>query len=118
MRRGDSGRSRYRRAHGALRDHVKKEYLPGEAVSTDAQWEAYIRTGAFAMYHPIGTCRIGDVADPNAVVDAELRVKNVRRLRVIDAAVMPSLPSCNANAPAIMVAERAAALVLGAEQTS
>ncbi len=38
----------------ALRDRVRKEYLPGEAVSTDEQWEAYVRAGAFAMYHPVG----------------------------------------------------------------
>lgn len=97
----------------ALRGHVQKEYLPGEAVSTDEQWEAYVRAGAFAMYHPIGTCRMGDAADPNSVVDPELRVKNIRQLRVIDAAVMPNLPSCNTNGPTIMVAERASAFVLG-----
>lgn len=97
----------------ALRDLVQKEYLPGDAVSTDEQWEAYVRAGAFAMYHPIGTCRMGDAADPSSVVDPELRVKNIRQLRVIDAAVMPSLPSCNTNGPTIMIAERASALVLG-----
>ena len=102
----------------ALRDHVQKEYLPGEAVSSDEQWEAYVRAGAFALYHPIGTCRMGDVADPGSVVDPELRVKNIRQLRVIDAAVMPSLPSCNTNGPTIMIAERAAAFLLGAKQTS
>lgn len=99
----------------ALRDHVLKEYLPGAAVSTDEQWEAYVRAGAFAMYHPIGTCRMGDPADPETVVDPELRVKNIRRLRVIDAAVMPSLPSCNTNGVAIMIAERASAMVIDAK---
>ncbi len=77
-----------------------------------------MRAGAFAMYHPIGTCRMGDVADPSSVVDPELRVKNIRQLRVIDAAVMPNLPSCNTNGPTIMVAERASAFVLGTKQTS
>lgn len=94
-----------------LRDQVRKEYLPGEAVTTDEQWEAYVRAGAFAMYHPVGTCRMGDVADPTTVVDAQLRVKNIRQLRVVDAAVMPSLPSCNTNAATIMIAERAADLL-------
>jgi choline dehydrogenase len=56
---------------------------------------------------------MGDVADPVSVVDPELRVKNIGQLRVIDASVMPSLPSCNTNGPTIMIAERAAALVLG-----
>lgn len=98
----------------ALREHVKKEYLPGETVTTDEQWDAYVRAGTFPMYHPIGTCRMGAVADPETVVDSQLRVKQVRQLRVIDASIMPSLPSCNTNGPTIMVAERAAAMVSGA----
>ena len=97
-----------------LREHVQKEYLPGEAVTSDEQWEGYVRAGSFAMYHPVGTCRMGAVADADAVVDSQLRVKSIRNLRVIDAAVMPSLPSCNTNGPTIMVAERAAALLSGA----
>ena len=95
-----------------LREHVQKEYLPGEAVTTDEQWEAYVRAGSFAMYHPVGTCRMGDVADSDAVVDTELRVKNIGRLRVIDASVMPSLPSCNTNGPTIMIAERGAEMLI------
>lgn len=100
-----------------LREQVLKEYLPGEAIDTDEQWDAYVRAGAFAMYHPVGTCRMGDVADPNVVVDPLLRVKNVRRLRIIDASIMPSLPSCNTNGPTIMIAERASALLLDARNS-
>lgn len=100
-----------------LRGQVLKEYLPGEAIATDEQWEAYVRAGAFAMYHPVGTCRMGDVADPDAVVDPLLRVKNVRKLRIIDASIMPSLPSCNTNGPTIMIAERASALLLDARNS-
>jgi choline dehydrogenase len=100
-----------------LRDQVLKEYLPGAAIVTDEQWEAYVRAGAFAMYHPVGTCRMGDVADPNVVVDPLLRVKNVRKLRIIDASIMPSLPSCNTNGPTIMIAERASALPLDARNS-
>lgn len=96
-----------------LQPKVRKEYLPGEAISTDEQWEAYVRAGAFAMYHPVGTCRMGKVNDPGSVVDTQLRVKQVRKLRVIDASVMPCLPSCNTNGPAIMIAERGAALLIG-----
>ncbi len=96
-----------------LQPKVRKEYLPGDAISSDEHWEAYVRAGAFAMYHPVGTCRMGDVADPGTVVDTQLRVKHVRRLRVIDASVMPCLPSCNTNGPTIMIAERGAALLLG-----
>lgn len=98
-----------------LREHVRGEYLPGDGVVTDEQWEAYVRAGSFAMYHPVGTCRMGAVADPQSVVDSQLRVKMVRNLRVIDAAVMPSLPSCNTNGPTIMIAERAAVLLSGAK---
>jgi choline dehydrogenase len=96
-----------------LRSKVRKEYLPGDTVSTDEQWAAYVRAGAFAMYHPAGTCRMGEIADPGVVVDPQLRVKNVRKLRVIDASVMPSLPSCNTNGPTIMIAERGAAMLAG-----
>ncbi len=95
-----------------LRDKVKKEYLPGNTITTDEQWEAYVRAGAFAMYHPVGTCRMGDVSEQNVVVDPQLRVKGVQKLRVIDASIMPSLPSCNTNGPTIMIAERAAAMLL------
>jgi choline dehydrogenase len=95
-----------------LHPKVRKEYLPGDAIDTDAQWEAYVRAAAFAMYHPVGTCRMGDVDDPGTVVDTQLRVKHVRKLRVIDASIMPSLPSCNTNGPTIMIAERGAALLL------
>lgn len=98
-----------------LHPKVRKEYLPGDAIDSDEQWEAYVRAGAFAMYHPVGTCRMGEVADAGAVVDTQLRVKHVRKLRVIDASVMPCLPSCNTNGPTIMIAERGAALLIGSE---
>lgn len=98
-----------------LREHVQKEYLPGEAVTTDEQWEGYVRAGSFAMYHPVGTCRMGAATDAQAVVDSQLRVKNIRNLRVIDAAVMPSLPSGNTNGVTIMIAERASDMISGAK---
>jgi choline dehydrogenase len=95
-----------------LRPEVRKEYLPGDAIDTDEQWAGYVRAGAFAMYHPVGTCRMGDAGDPGAVVDTRLRVRHVRKLRVIDASIMPSLPSCNTNGPTIMIAERGAVLLM------
>jgi choline dehydrogenase-like flavoprotein len=60
------------------------------------------------LYHPVGTCKMGSVDDPTAVVDPQLRVIGVSRLRVIDASIMPTLPSGNTNVPAIMVGERGA----------
>jgi len=66
------------------------------------------------VFHPVGTCRMG--ADDDAVVDPELRVRGVDGLRVIDASVMPTMTSANTNAAAVMIGEKGAALVLGAQQ--
>lgn len=66
----------------------------------------------FTMYHPAGTCRMGPDEDPGAVLDAELRVRGVEGLRVVDASAMPAIPSGNIHAPVIMLAEHAAALIM------
>jgi choline dehydrogenase len=86
------------------------ERLPGLAVQNDDDWCAFIRRDAFLMYHPVGTCRMG--TDRMSVVDARLRLKGIGGLRVVDASVMPVLPSANTNAPTIMIAERASDLIL------
>jgi len=70
---------------------------------------AHVAKTTFAIYHPVGTCRMG--TDEQAVVDEELRVNGVEGLRVVDASVMPTVPRGNTNAPTIAVAERAADLV-------
>ena len=77
----------------------------------DAGLAAFVRERAESVYHPVGTCRMGD--DAGAVVDAALRVHGVDGLRVVDASVMPTLPGGKTNAPTIMIADRAADLVLG-----
>ena len=88
------------------------EIYPGAASQSDAEIEAFIRRKAETVYHPVGTCRMGN--DAGAVVDTELRVRGVPGLRVVDASVMPCLPGGNTNAPTIMIAERAAQLIVGA----
>ncbi len=92
-----------------LAGHVTSENMPGQHVTSDADWERYIRSSSFGAAHPAGTCKMG--SDPGAVVDPQLRVHGVDRLRVVDASVMPTLVSGNTNAATIMIAERAADLI-------
>ncbi len=94
-----------------LKDAFRECVNPGPTVQTDAQWEVFLRERGFLMYHPVGTCRMGD--DSASVVDSALRVRGVAGLRVVDASVMPSLPSANTNGPTIMIAEKAADLIRG-----
>lgn len=85
------------------------EELGDPSGSTDASLLAYIRRKAVSVFHPVGTCRMGE--DQDAVVDSSLRVQGVRGLRVIDASVMPGLISGNTNAASIMIGEKGADLI-------
>ncbi|HEY6777389.1 MAG TPA: GMC family oxidoreductase N-terminal domain-containing protein [Thermoleophilaceae bacterium] len=87
------------------------ELVQGPDSDSDEEILAKIRQYTMTLYHPVGTCRMGD--DEGAVVDRELRVRGVERLRVVDASVMPEVPSGNTNAPTIALAERAADLIRG-----
>jgi choline dehydrogenase len=87
------------------------EYAPGAAATSDADLDAYIAAQANTLYHPVGTCRMG--TDAASVVDPELRVHGLDGLRVIDASVMPDITSGNTHFPTMMLAERAADLILG-----
>jgi choline dehydrogenase-like flavoprotein len=98
-------------ASAPLKSLVEAELLPGAAVATDAAIDDYVRANAVTMYHPVGTCRMG--GDPASVVDEALRVRGVEGLRVVDAAVMPTVPGGHTNAPTIMIAEKAADLIRG-----
>jgi choline dehydrogenase len=88
-----------------MRDYVAGEFMPGEAVQSDDEWLAYCRETGDTVFHPASTCSMG------SVVDEKLKVKGVDGLRVIDASVMPAVPSGNINAAVIAVAEKGADLV-------
>ena len=94
----------------ALRPFVVEELQPGLAYQTDEELLEFARNNATTIYHPVGTCKMG--IDPLAVVDPQLRVRGIDGLRVADASIMPTLISGNTNAPAIMIGEKAAAMIL------
>ncbi|KAK7874212.1 hypothetical protein R5R35_006255 [Gryllus longicercus] len=81
---------------------------------TDEYWDCFIKQYTMTIYHMSGTCKMGPDGDPMAVVDPQLRVKGISNLRVIDASIMPTIPSGNINAPVIMVGEKGADLVKAA----
>ncbi len=87
------------------------EFLPGASVQSVEALKDYIRRGSATVHHPAGTCRMG--VDSHAVVDPELRVRGIEGLRVADASVFPKLIGGNTNAAVVMVAEKAADMVLG-----
>jgi choline dehydrogenase len=97
----------------ALDPYRSEELFPGEDIQSDEAVDAWIRSAAETIYHPVGTCRMGADGDPMAVVDAQLRVRGLKGLRVVDASVMPTLVGGNTNAPTIMIAEKAADMILG-----
>ncbi len=87
------------------------EIAPGENVKADAEIDAWIRQTAITAHHPCGTCAMG--IGPDSVLDPELRVRGVERLRVVDAAVMPDLISAHINACVLMIAEKASDMIRG-----
>ena len=100
-------------AQSPLRELIARESLPGDALRTDAELAEHIRRHATHRAHPAGSCRMG--TDENAVVDAQLRVRGIDGLRVVDASVMPALPRGNPNLPCMMIGEKAADLIRGRE---
>jgi choline dehydrogenase/4-pyridoxate dehydrogenase len=92
-------------AQGPLQNFIAQEL--GGPKESDAEIDAHVRATSITVHHPLGTCRMGDV------VDQELKVKGVERLRVVDASVMPDLVGGNINAPVMMIAEKAADLIRG-----
>ena len=94
-----------------LREMIDGEIAPGPDLTTDEGLGDAIRRNAGHRSHPVGTCRMG--VDAGAVVDAELRVRGIEGLRVVDASVMPETPSGNTNVPCIMIGEKAADMLRG-----
>ncbi len=87
-----------------------QEILPTATVGTEDEILAYARRTASSVFHPVGTCAMGP--GPMAVADERLSVRGVEGLRVVDASIMPTIPSGNTNAPVIMIAEKGAAMIL------
>ncbi|MBA1242606.1 GMC family oxidoreductase [Pseudomonas japonica] len=94
----------------ALQHYIEAETSPGKGVTSDEQWLEFARDNGQTIYHPIGTCRMGE--GPLAVVDAALRVQGLAGLRVVDASVIPTMVSGNIQGAVMAVAERAADLIL------
>jgi choline dehydrogenase len=94
----------------ALRPYVRQEVLPGPTVTSEAAMIEDLRQRGVSNLHPVGSCRMGIGAD--AAVDPRLRVHGFAGLRVIDASIMPQVVGGNTNAPAIMIGEKGAAMVL------
>jgi choline dehydrogenase len=93
----------------AFQPYRGDELHPGVHVKNDDEIRGFIRAEAQTLYHPVGTCKMG--TDALAVVDPRLRVRGIQALRVVDASVMPRIPSGNTNAPTIMIAEKAADMI-------
>ncbi|MFC5552123.1 GMC family oxidoreductase [Massilia aerilata] len=98
-------------ASPALAKYRPEEFKPGPSYRTEEELAAAASLIGTTIFHPAGTCRMGKLDDPMAVVDSELRVKGVRGLRVVDASIMPFITSGNTNSPTLMIAEKAAQLL-------
>jgi choline dehydrogenase len=100
----------------AFARYEPREYLPGPAFQSDEDLKRAAGEIGTTIFHPVGTCRMGRADDPDAVVDAQLRVRGVQNLRVVDASVMPVITSGNTNSPTIMIAERASDMIRAARK--
>jgi choline dehydrogenase len=99
-------------AAAPLRPYDPEEHLPGAAVSEQADLVRAAGQLGTTIFHPVGTCRMGSADDRSAVVDARLKVHGLDGIRVVDASIMPTITSGNTNSPVVMIAEKAAAMIL------
>ena len=97
-------------ASPSLARYSAGETAPGSGVDSEETVAAFVRAEGTTIYHPVGTCKMGE--DPMAVVDSRLRVRGIDSLRVIDASIMPQVTTGNTNAPTIMIAEKGAAMII------
>ncbi|MCP4187033.1 MAG: choline dehydrogenase [Gammaproteobacteria bacterium] len=95
----------------AMDPYRDSEIQPGEAVQSDEEIDAFVRSAVESAYHPSCACRMGE--DDLAVVDSETRVRGIESLRVVDSSIFPTIPNGNLNSPTIMLAERAADIIKG-----
>ncbi|WP_374624431.1 GMC family oxidoreductase [Pandoraea sp.] len=100
----------------AFARYEPREYLPGPSFQSDEALKRAAGDIGTTIFHPVGTCRMGRADDRDAVVDAQLRVRGVQNLRVVDASVMPVITSGNTNSPTIMIAERASDMIRAARK--
>ena len=96
----------------ALQRYRPEEFLPGAQIQSDTDLARAAGDIGTTIFHPVGTVKMGIDSDPMAVLDEQLRLRGVEGLRVVDASVMPAITSGNTNSPTMMIAEKAAAMIL------
>ncbi len=96
----------------AMKPHEPEEFSPGPAFQTEEELLKAAGNVGTTIFHPVGTCKMGRERDTAAVVDTKFRVRGIERLRVVDASIMPTITSGNTNSPTVMIAERAAGIVI------
>jgi choline dehydrogenase len=99
----------------AFDEYRGEELHPGKDVQSDDQWLDFARRRGQTVFHPVGTCKMGPASDATAVVDHTLRVHGIAGLRVVDASIMPNIVSANTNAAVLMIAEKAANMILSTD---
>ncbi|GAA4020399.1 GMC family oxidoreductase [Actimicrobium antarcticum] len=102
----------------ALKKYAAQELKPGAMFTSEEELVRAAGDIGTTIFHPVGTCKMGAASDPMAVVDSALQVRGVAGLRVVDASIMPTITSGNTNSPTVMIAERAAMLILAAHASS
>ncbi len=96
----------------ALKPYELEEFRPGAHLTSDADLVHAAADIGTTIFHPVGTAKMGIASDPSAVLDARLRLRGIEGLRVADASAMPTITSGNTNSPTMMIAEKAAEMIL------